>query len=244
MHTPRALLSLVLAASLAAACSTPSPTPDASDNDAASQPDATMPQDASTMEDSTAQPDVTVQPDVTSQPDTATPDGSSTPDSSSMGDASGDACVPPAGVAANLMGPGACSTLDFGRPAVAAMTVPAAITFTGGAIPQGIYDAVSYSRTVGTLESSYRATLVVGAENRYTEIRQINTSSTTMGPVTRRSGTLMPSGMTLGRLVTCTDGDAGMDTMSASYAVETRCDGVYIHFGTTNLWFTYRRRTP
>jgi hypothetical protein len=185
---------------------------------------------------------------VTSLPDASMPDGSSTPDSSSMadasGDASGDACAPPTGVPANLMGGGQCNTLDFGRPAVTAMTVASAITFTGGTIPQGIYDAVSYSRTVGTLDSSYRATLVVGAENRYTEVRQINTSSTTMGPVTRRSGTLMPSGMTLGRVVTCTDGDAGMDTMSASYAVETRCDGVYIHFGTTNLWFTYRRRTP
>jgi hypothetical protein len=217
------LFALALGASAFVACSNPPSVTDGGEDSAVVQ-DSAVTQDSASPADATAQNDSAVVPT----------------DGSSATDASADACAVPPGEPPMLNGPMACMTLDFGRPAVMPVNVDGAITFRGGAIPPGIYDAVGYSRTVGTSNGSYRATLVVGADLRYTEVRQISTGNA--GPVTRRSGTLVPSGNMLGRMITCDAADGGTDTMTGPYSVETRCDGVYLHYGTTNLWFTYRRR--
>jgi hypothetical protein len=235
--TMNILRSITLAslALCAGACGTPSNnTPDASDMDTgiANADSATVANDAADVTlDSRSSADATV-----------TDTGIATDSGTATDSASGDACAVPPGAAPMLMGPNQCSTLDFGQPAVTPTDVSMAITFRGGAIPPGIYDAVGYSRTAGSLMASYRATLVVGADLRYTEVRQLTTNPMNPGPVTRRSGTLMPTGNMLNRTVTCDGGDAGMDTMTGPYSIENRCDSVLLHFGTTNLWFTYRRR--
>lgn len=247
MHRTR-LTTLFFAAALAA-CS-PSNTPDAAAGQDASTDSAAPGADAAASED-TATEDTATPVDAPAPTDAMTPVDVVSPPADAPTDTAADApaptdgaaptCASPAGAPPDLMGPGACGTLEFGQPAVPVADVTAPIVFTGGAIPPGIYDVVRYSRTSGSLMTTMRATLVIASDGRFTEIRSLDTGSGTP-PVTRKSGTYTIEGNSLVRAIPCGSATGMPETNRLPFTLECSPTEVLLHMGTTNLWFTYRRR--
>ncbi len=185
--------------------------------------------------------DTTAPIDVSSSDDVTTP--TDVPTASDVSDVSAmdaGACGTTS-VAPDLNGSNACMTLDFGQPAAMVQNVASPITFTGGTIPPGIYDIVSYSRTTGSIMTTIRATLVVASDGHFTEVRVLDTGNGTP-PTTRKSGMWHIESTSFVRDVSCGGSDAGFETNRLSYSVECNGTETLLHMGLTNLWFTYRRR--
>jgi hypothetical protein len=145
-------------------------------------------------------------------------------------------------------GGGLCGTVGFGKPAAPFGPVDAGDTgpYRGGVLPPGIYDAVIAERNAGN-GGSFRETLVVSPNGRFTRIRQLDTNSGGgAGPESRRSGTYAYSdaGVTFTYDCATNNGgyiDAGSDTFPYEFVGDACGKGVY-RFGLSNLRFTLERR--
>lgn len=145
-------------------------------------------------------------------------------------------------------GGGLCGTVPFGKAAAPFGGVDAGDTgpYRKGVIPPGIYDAVIAERNAGN-GGSFRETLVVLPNGRFTRIRQLDTNSGGgAGPESRRSGTYAYSdaGVTFAYECATNNGDfidAGSDTFPYEFVGDACGKGVY-RFGLANLRFTLERR--
>ncbi len=142
----------------------------------------------------------------------------------------------------------ACGTLEFGKAAAPFGPVDAGDPgpYRGGVIPPGIYDAVIAERNSGA-GGSFRETLVVLPNGRFTRTRQLDTSSGGgAGPLSRRSGTYKYSDAGVTFTYECATNndayiDAGSDTFPYEFVGDSCGKGVY-RFGLANLRFTLERR--
>lgn len=153
--------------------------------------------------------------------------------------------------APNLNGPGPCGTVDFGEPAAAFGPVneDAGVTYSGTALADGIYDAVSAERSSAN-GGSWRETFVVEG-NRFTRIRQVDTGTGSgPGPISYRSGTFAYEAadgeqrikLTYDCAKTGDDAvDAGADSLPSDAVVATDCSAQY-RYGASGVRITLRRR--
>jgi hypothetical protein len=140
--------------------------------------------------------------------------------------------------APNLDGGNPCGALDFGDAAVPFGDASSpGVVFDASTIPPGIYDTVHVETPLMT-PGSWRETFVVGADGKFTRIRQISSD------VEYRSGTIASDGPGNWRLVTqCLDGDAGTgDGGIVKGDVRTECGTTYWSYGLGNTRATLKRR--
>lgn len=143
----------------------------------------------------------------------------------------------------DLSGPRACGAIDFGRTAAPFVPVDASAPAfdTGGVLAPGIYDVVTAERASGS-PGSWRETIVVGSNGRFTRSRQIDTGSGP-GPVSYRSGTFSTDGghVTLAEdcyVVNDAGADAGISTLP--YVADTdACGNTAFSYSVTGFRFTF-----
>lgn len=162
-------------------------------------------------------------------------------------DSGEDGCAP-TGVAPNLDGGGACGTLPFGQAAAQFQGLLDASDngqYDGGTLSPGIYDAVIAERASGN-PGSWRETFVVGPNNRFTRIRQIDTGGGSgLGEVTYRSGTYEVTGPSIKLSFDCAfDNDAGSDSGSNTtpFEVITPECNTYYRYGAAGIRIWLKRR--
>lgn len=173
---------------------------------------------------------------------------SSSGSSGDPGDGGGDAGCTENPQAPNLDGGEACGTLPFGKVAAQFQGVLDASdngAYDGGTFPPGIYDAVIAERASGN-PGSWRETIVVGANNRFTRIRQVDTGGGGgAGPVTHRSGTLTMNGPSLVMTFDCAVDDADPVDASSStipYEIKQECGKTYYRYGAAGIRIWLQRR--
>lgn len=187
----------------------------------------------------------------TSSSSSSSSSGSSTSSSSGSsgnpGDGGDAGCtenpVPP-----DLDGGGLCGTLPFGKPAAQFQGIVDASDngqYMGGTFPPGIYDAVIAERFSGG-GGSWRETIVVGANNRFTRVRQTNLDGGAVDrPATYRSGTLVGDAGSLRLEFDCAyDGDASIVDTSDTipYEIKQECGKTYYRYGGAGVRIWLQRR--
>jgi len=134
----------------------------------------------------------------------------------------------------------ACHTLSFGQPESIFIVVPASQlgTLTGGTIVDGTYDLVSVETSSSasssfTLRSTWRF-----SGNTIQMLDQLKTTS--LGPVTNRSGSISVSGATISRTYTCGTSDVSVATLNYDSKVVSGIQTIRVMSGT--LRFTFEKR--
>ena len=90
---------------------------------------------------------------------------------------------------------------------------------------------------------SWRETIVIGANGRFSRSRQIDASGNGVGPLTYRSGTFTTSGNELTMTEDCTSVDGGPGTNTMQYNVTTdECGEPTLRYSVTGFRFTFKRR--
>jgi hypothetical protein len=147
-----------------------------------------------------------------------------------------------------LDGGGACGTLPFGQPAAQFQGIIDASdnnAYDGGTLEQGIYDAVIAERGSGN-PGSWRETFVVGPNNRFTRVRQIdNGTEGGANETTYRSGSFTTTGNSLKLTFDCEfDDDAGNDSGASTIPYEVITPGcdTYYRYGAAGIRIWLKRR--
>jgi hypothetical protein len=141
-----------------------------------------------------------------------------------------------------LDGGGHCGAMPLGTAAAFEPVDAGDTDYGGGTLPPGIYDAVMAERLSGN-PGSWNETFVVGPENRFTRVRQLDTGGGP-GQLVERSGTFTTSANQITFTYDCAyrDGspvDAGSDTLP--YEV-VGCDDAVYRYGVTGIRITFKRR--
>ncbi len=173
---------------------------------------------------------------------------SSSGSSGDPGDGGGDAGCTENPAPPNLDGGEACGTLPFGKTAAQFQAVLDASDnggYDGGTFEPGIYDAVIAERGSGN-PGSWRETFVVGPNNRFTRIRQVDTGGGGgAGPVTHRSGTISTNNGSLVMTFDCAVDDADpvdASTSTIPYEIKKECGKTYYRYGAAGIRIWLQRR--
>jgi hypothetical protein len=134
----------------------------------------------------------------------------------------------------------ACHTLSFGQPESIFIGVPASQlgTLTGGTIVDGTYDLVAVETSSSasssfTLRSTWRF-----SGNTIQMLDQLKTTS--LGPVTNRSGSIAVSGATISRTFTCGSSDVSVATLNYDSKIVGGIQTIRVMSGTLRLTFEKR----
>ncbi len=137
-------------------------------------------------------------------------------------------------------GPAACHDLAFGATEVPLRRVTNLPMMTGGAIPEGIYDAVDFQTTMtimGAYRGSWRVTPSGDGAGAMDVIQQLTLAAP--GPITPRRYDFTTAGSTLSRVESCPD-EGSMQTFAYSVEVEGETTRLLIRNGA--ILFVYERR--
>ncbi|MCU0677249.1 MAG: hypothetical protein MUE69_31230 [Myxococcota bacterium] len=136
--------------------------------------------------------------------DDAGADDAGSDDAGSDDAGSDDAGSDDAGLGTRDAGPDACHSLDFGADEVALRRVDTLPTMTGGTIPDGVYDAVDYQTTGGTM-GAYRGTWNIRSTSAGVGTMDViqQLTLTGVGPIVPRTMSWTASGTALARTETC-----------------------------------------
>lgn len=179
--------------------------------------------------------------------DSGTPD-SAAADSGATDSGQADSAVADSAVADSASGDSAtgdagptCNALTFGAAAAIYISVPASSlgTLTGGAIVDGIYDLVAVETSSTTIPASYtmRSTWRF-AGTTLEQLDQLKT--TTLGPLTNRTGSISVAGATLTRTYTCGSTDSTPSALNFDSKLVSGAQTVRIQSGALRLTFEKR----
>ena len=134
-----------------------------------------------------------------------------------------------------------CNDLAFGKPASIYISVPASSlgALTGGSIVDGTYDLVAVETSSTTIPASYtmRATWRF-AGGTLDQLDQLQTSS--LGPLTHRSGSISVAGATLTRTYACGSTDTAPAGLNFDASLVSGVQTVRIQSGALRLTFEKR----
>jgi hypothetical protein len=111
---------------------------------------------------------------------------------------------------------------------------------TGGVIPEGLYDAVDFQTTMGTMgayRGTWRVTSTGDGAGTMDVIQQLTLSSP--GPITPRTYTWTTAGNQISRAESCPDEGT---MQSFSYSVDTEGDTTRLLVRNGAILFVYERR--
>jgi hypothetical protein len=159
--------------------------------------------------------------------------------SADAGASSVDAGRADAGSASTDAGP-ACHALAFGQPESIFIVVPSSQmgALTGGTIVDGTYDLVAVETSTASLSSYGLRSTWRFAGNTVEQIDQLRSSS--LGPVTVRTGSISVSGATISRTYTCGSTDATVASLNYDSKVVGGIQTIRVMSG--GLRFTYEKR--
>jgi hypothetical protein len=171
--------------------------------------------------------------------DAGTPGADAGGSTTDAGASSADAGRADAGSTSTDAGP-ACHALTFGQPESIFIVVPSSQmgTLTGGTIVDGTYDLVAVETSTASLSSYGLRSTWRFAGNTVEQIDQLRSSS--LGPVTVRTGSISVSGATISRTYTCGSTDATVASLNYDSKVVGGIQTIRVMSG--GLRFTYEKR--
>lgn len=140
----------------------------------------------------------------------------------------------------DLNGPNQCGAIDFGLPAAMFEPVKDDAGLQGGTLPSGIYDTITAERASGA-KGSWRETIVLAENGRFTRTRQIDPGTGNLGPLTYRSGTYSMSGNEITLTDDCSSTDLGGSTLPYNVVMD-ECGLPMLQYSATGFRFTLKRR--
>jgi hypothetical protein len=134
-----------------------------------------------------------------------------------------------------------CNALTFGAAASIYISVPASSlgTLTGGAIVDGTYDLVAVETSSTTIPSSY--TMQSSWRFAGTTLDQLDQLKTsTLGPLTHRTGSIAVAGATITRTYTCGSTDSTPAALNYDSKLVSGVQTIRIQSGALRLTFEKR----